>query len=267
MKGFSLRYISITLCLAYAVLTGCASIVTGQDQVVSVSTPNCAGAQCTLVNPEGTYFVKTPGTVTVDKEYSDLSVSCEKTGYDPFIMSVSSSTKGMAFGNILLGGIIGAGVDMATGAAYDYPEHIINPLDCRTSQEKSSARTVGRYDSQAKALVDLDNCDTPAFVLIDGDDDIYRTRCVDGTVGVIACNDGACRPVNTAMREGAEVEAEEELLPQYVNEVQVIAREYKCDDSLHNTDLSKDKETWMAKCPSGDFLVISCSRGKCGIAE
>jgi phosphoketolase len=37
---------------------------------------------------------------------------------------VNSSTKGMAFGNILFGGPIGAGVDMASGAAYDYPNLI-----------------------------------------------------------------------------------------------------------------------------------------------
>jgi len=263
--GISLRSLFTIIFFSHAALTGCASIVTGQDQVVSVSTPNCSGAQCTLVNPEGTYFVKTPGTVTVDKEYGDLSVSCEKAGYDPFIMSVSSSTKGMAFGNILLGGIIGAGVDVATGAAYDYPDHIINPLDCRTETEKSVARSQGRYDKQAKALVDLENCDTPGFVLVDGKDDIYRTRCVDGTVGVIACSDEGCRPVNTAMRADADVE--KEMMPQYVNEVQVIAREYSCDSSFHNTDLSEDRETWMVKCPSGDFLVISCSKGKCGVAE
>jgi hypothetical protein len=29
--------------------------------------------------------------------------------------------KSIAFGNILFGGVIGAGVDMASGAAYDYP--------------------------------------------------------------------------------------------------------------------------------------------------
>ena len=38
---------------------------------------------------------------------------------------VKSSTKGMAFGNILLGGFIGAGVDMSTGAAYDYPDILV----------------------------------------------------------------------------------------------------------------------------------------------
>jgi hypothetical protein len=30
----------------------------------------------------------------------------------------------MAFGNLLFGGPIGAGVDMASGAAYDYPNLI-----------------------------------------------------------------------------------------------------------------------------------------------
>jgi hypothetical protein len=30
----------------------------------------------------------------------------------------------MAFGNILLGGVIGAAVDVGTGAAYDYPSLI-----------------------------------------------------------------------------------------------------------------------------------------------
>src|SRR6478609_7378453 len=34
----------------------------------------------------------------------------------------------MAFGNILFGGVIGVGVDVATGAAYDYPDVISIPL-------------------------------------------------------------------------------------------------------------------------------------------
>jgi hypothetical protein len=32
---------------------------------------------------------------------------------------------GLAFGNILFGGLIGAAVDVGTGAAYDYPSPII----------------------------------------------------------------------------------------------------------------------------------------------
>jgi hypothetical protein len=37
------------------------------------------------------------------------------------LATVKSSTKGMMAGNLLFGGVIGAGVDAASGAAYDYP--------------------------------------------------------------------------------------------------------------------------------------------------
>lgn len=105
--------------------TGCASIVNGQNQSVSVEarTDNgpVVGASCKLSNNKGTWFVTTPGSTTINRSYEDLAVRCDKENHDPGLASVKSSTKGMAFGNILFGGIIGAGVDMSTGAAYDYP--------------------------------------------------------------------------------------------------------------------------------------------------
>lgn len=105
--------------------SGCASIVNGTNQPLSVETrmkgAGLAGANCKLLNDKGTWFVTTPGSVTVHRSYEDLKVECEKEGIDPGISSVKSSTKGMAFGNILFGGVIGAGVDMANGSAYDYP--------------------------------------------------------------------------------------------------------------------------------------------------
>jgi hypothetical protein len=45
-------------------------------------------------------------------------------GLESGLATVKSKTKGMAFGNILFGGAIGAGVDAGTGAAYDYPQLI-----------------------------------------------------------------------------------------------------------------------------------------------
>lgn len=110
--------------------TGCASIVSGTNQVMSIdarqknSMQQVVGANCELNNGKGVYYVTTPGTVTVNRAYEPLSVKCEKENYKPGIASVPSATKGMAFGNILFGGFIGAGVDMASGAAYDYPNSI-----------------------------------------------------------------------------------------------------------------------------------------------
>lgn len=112
--------------LAVATLSGCASIVSGTNQVLSVETLQkagtpVAGATCKLENDKGVYYVTTPGTVTVHRAYGDLSVKCQKADMPDGIAMIKSSTKGMMAGNILFGGVIGAGVDAASGAAYDYP--------------------------------------------------------------------------------------------------------------------------------------------------
>jgi len=113
-------------------LGGCASIVSGQNQSLSVTTKNngsdVSGAKCSLVNDKGTWYTTTPGSVTVRRSFNDLTVNCALDGADPGIVMAKSGTKGMAFGNILFGGLIGAGVDMSTGAAYDYPDIIVVDL-------------------------------------------------------------------------------------------------------------------------------------------
>lgn len=119
--------INTILVLAVTLLgSGCASIVTGQNQSVSVETRGkqgeaVASANCKLTNDKGTWFVTSPGSVSVRRSYEDLLINCEKAEQQPGIASVKSSTKAMAFGNIIFGGVIGAGVDIASGAAYDYP--------------------------------------------------------------------------------------------------------------------------------------------------
>lgn len=119
------RLFKITPILIATQIVGCASIVNGQNQSVSVETRSnagqVAGANCKLTNNKGTWFVTSPGSTTVQRSFEDLAIKCEKDGLDPGLASVKSSTKAMAFGNILFGGVIGAGVDMSTGAAYDYP--------------------------------------------------------------------------------------------------------------------------------------------------
>ena len=120
-------------------ISDCASLVKGSDQVVTVDTPNCPGAICRLSNNDGTYFInRTPGTVSINKSGSDLTVSCYKGDEASASMSTGSNVENMAWGNILIGGIIGGGVDMATGAAYNYPNFIEHPLDCRASRTSNS---------------------------------------------------------------------------------------------------------------------------------
>jgi hypothetical protein len=114
------------LMLAATQMVGCASIINGQNQSLSVETrtqggESIAGASCKLSNNKGSWFVTTPGSTTVQRSFEELAVKCEKDPIEPGLISVKSGTKAMAFGNILFGGFIGAGVDISTGAAYDYP--------------------------------------------------------------------------------------------------------------------------------------------------
>ncbi|MGB0935595.1 MAG: hypothetical protein ACPGXY_05985 [Alphaproteobacteria bacterium] len=124
-----MRNYSIIVLSAAALLSGCASVTTGNKQSVSVTTSPVSGAACKLSNDSGTWFVPTtPGSVTVERSLSDMNIVCEKEGYGTGTTTVASSTKGMAFGNIIAGGVIGAAVDVASGAAYDYPTEMHVPL-------------------------------------------------------------------------------------------------------------------------------------------
>jgi hypothetical protein len=121
-----MRIFSLAVAATVVVLfSGCAAITTGTTQPLTVTTKqagtNVVGASCELTNGKGTYYVTTPGTVTVTRSFSDMVVVCKKDPLADANMVVKSSVKAMAFGNILLGGIVGVVVDTSTGAAYDYP--------------------------------------------------------------------------------------------------------------------------------------------------
>lgn len=125
MRHTAITGITLALC---ALSTGCASITTGQNQSLSVETRTdgkpVASANCKLENDKGIWYTTSPGTAVVRRSYNDLNVRCEKDGHAPGVTAAKSSTKAMAFGNILFGGIIGAAVDVGSGAAYDYPSII-----------------------------------------------------------------------------------------------------------------------------------------------
>jgi hypothetical protein len=127
-KNQFVRLAAIYVITGSSLLTGCASIVNGTNQVVSVEARNkgqqVVGATCKLENGKGTYYVTTPGTVTVHRAYDDMNVRCEKESVEPGLATIKSTTKPMAFGNIIFGGVIGAAVDAGSGAAYDYPSLI-----------------------------------------------------------------------------------------------------------------------------------------------
>ena len=105
-------------------IAGCSSIADDDRQVMTVETKP-SGAECTLQNEQGKFVVaSTPGTVTINTACEDLSVTCKKDGYKAASASLQDSHKGIVWGNVLFGGIVGYAVDRSSGAAGEYPSTV-----------------------------------------------------------------------------------------------------------------------------------------------
>jgi hypothetical protein len=119
MHILRLFIVSFVVCSA----TGCATILAGSSQTVTVAT-NPPGARCELLR-EGRVIgtvENTPGAITLKKTKHDIDVVCRKDGFTDAKGFGESGTEGATFGNIVLGGLIGWGVDSAVGADNKYPE-------------------------------------------------------------------------------------------------------------------------------------------------
>ena len=101
---------------------GCATITKGTTQTVAVDTPGVAGATCTIQTQSGPRGVVTPGSVVLDKGSSPLPITCTKECYMAGSSIIPSGTESMAAGNVVFGGVIGLGVDAASGAMNKYPD-------------------------------------------------------------------------------------------------------------------------------------------------
>lgn len=122
MNRYSVKFVGmLSLCL----LAGCSTIVSSNNQTVTVTALHenqaVTGATCSLQNSKGAWTTVTPQSVNIRKSFGDLTVSCRKDQASG-TKTVKSSAEGSTFGNILLGGGIGALVDAGTGNGYSYPD-------------------------------------------------------------------------------------------------------------------------------------------------
>lgn len=116
----------VTCCAAALFLTGCASVVNDKTHPIKIETKTqagelVAGADCTLKNDKATTAAKSGETTNVRRSNADLEITCRHPGNPEALAKAISRVNGGMFGNILLGGGIGAVIDHNTGSAYTYP--------------------------------------------------------------------------------------------------------------------------------------------------
>lgn len=115
MKSNSI--ISIIFFGVVLALSGCASIISGSNQTITIdSYPQ--GAEVVI---SGLTRGLTPLTVPVSREYSEVgTVIVKKEGYEPQTITLSHKLNPWFWGNIVIGGVLGSSTDSTTGARYAY---------------------------------------------------------------------------------------------------------------------------------------------------
>lgn len=106
--------------------SGCASVMNDSTHPMKVETKTAegkvvAGADCKLTNDYGSTAMKSGDTVQIRRSSKDLDITCaHPQNAQANARAISRANAGM-FGNIILGGGIGAIVDHNKGTAYTYP--------------------------------------------------------------------------------------------------------------------------------------------------
>jgi hypothetical protein len=118
-----MRTAMISALIGLVALTGCATLVKGTTQIVSVSTPGVTGATCTLTNrANSARTLVTPAKIVLEKSAENVAVTCTKECYQDAVGVIASGAEVMTAGNVLVGGVVGLGIDAATGAMNKYTE-------------------------------------------------------------------------------------------------------------------------------------------------
>lgn len=115
-----------------AVFSGCATVTRGSEDVLEIETKP-SGAQVQTSN--GMSCLTTPCALKM-KRKSEIVVDINKTGCKPVRVNVTHRMAGggsaAIAGNVLVGGLIGLGVDAATGASQELvPNPVKVELECR----------------------------------------------------------------------------------------------------------------------------------------
>lgn len=122
---------SIYLIMSVVALGGCASVMNDTTHPMRIETKTesgeiVAGADCKLTNDKAAQSIKSGEFANVRRSSQDLEINCthpSNPNTTAAAMATSRVNAGM-FGNIIIGGGIGAIIDHSRGTAYTYPTWI-----------------------------------------------------------------------------------------------------------------------------------------------
>ena len=126
------RHLILLVAASTLLLGGCATLVKGSSQAVTI-TSNVDGAEILL---DGKPVGSTPFSGAVPK--GKTTVMLRKAGYTPATVTLSKTLEPIFWGNIISGGTTGSLTDFATGAAYAYAPATYQ-VDLKAAAESDAA--------------------------------------------------------------------------------------------------------------------------------
>jgi hypothetical protein len=141
--------------------SGCATIVNGTTEKIQLSsTPD--SAQATI---DGSQTVTTPTTVELSRG-DEHTITFHKDGYQDDTEKLTSSTSGWIWGNLLVGGIVGAVADGETGAGKKLSSDALNIALVPLPPKTAAAPPSNPQPSQAKAATSEPSTHAAASVTV-----------------------------------------------------------------------------------------------------
>jgi hypothetical protein len=150
--GVKMKFKLLVALATMAALSSCGSITRGTTENVTItSTPEDAK----ISTSAGQYCPRSPCTINVNRR-GDFTAFAEKDGYEKGSVEIKTKVAGGGAagfaGNVLIGGVIGMGVDAATGAALD---HYPNPahIELKPLASQAPVKPVRKKNTQTAAQV------------------------------------------------------------------------------------------------------------------
>lgn len=116
---------TLTVVIAAAIfMPACATITKGTTEVVDVRLSDCPkNMECTATNKKGVWEFTAPGTVQVRKSDDALRIECREDGQHAS-RSLMPTSDSSIWGNVVVGGIVGAGVDANSDAHWELQDSV-----------------------------------------------------------------------------------------------------------------------------------------------
>ena len=152
-----MKFIAVSVLVAAVAITGCASIIDGKNQTMTLSTKNNNykdSTECDLMNSNGVWTTDHKESIVVRRDYDDLIINCENEKQKGQLVVESSASVGFMIANFFIWDLctISCIIDHSTGALYEYPITISVPMRDKESDQPITSGAKINNETQEQVI-------------------------------------------------------------------------------------------------------------------